>query len=266
MRKKTEKSNLERTERSLRGGRYYRQPKTGSQRRAVSASVVDIADEPDTTPAFRASQHDVPDPWDDIPPDRSKFQWVRAMKRMLKRGDSLAVVARRLHQKWGIPRALAQKEVAFTAQNLEREGLIRRNPGAPAEVSVRRVGPQFAVIVNGADTGKYAYSRAKALEIGRKLVGMRRNPNETFFGENDIRALAEEIRRDSLRGDAPFGWSEAGARQIAELFDPAPDKRAQALREAAAYLERIAFSSPHPMMYRERARDLRAEAHRLSSL
>lgn len=244
---------------------YYRRPKTTRQLREAAASTVERRDDPDAIP-FRGKQRSQPSAWDDVVPDQSKYQWVKAMKRMLKRGDTQARVVRRLQKKWGVPPAEAIAVVADEAKRLERHGL-RLNPLAGPTVSVRREGTKFAVIIDGVATGKYAFSREKAATIGRKLVGMHRNPKEAFLGENDLRALAEEIRQDSMRGDAPFGWySSAVDTQIAELFDPAPHKRAMALRKAASYLERLAFTSPYPEMHRERARELLAEARRLSSL
>lgn len=230
MKKKTEKSAL------LIDRRYYRRPKTTRQLREVAGSDVERVEDPDAVP-FRAKQRNLPSAWDDIYPDLSKHQWLKAMRRMVRRGDDRDAIVRRLVQKWGVPHDRAREVVDDHMLNVEQHRR-HKNP----------LSPESQMIVDG-------YNKAYQLQVAASQPGCPPGRARDLLAEAsrilaETRALdARAVRRDrALSGDllreAKNLRSEASQRDRDALM-PGPygmshhlQAEADALRKRASDLER----------------------------
>jgi hypothetical protein len=249
---------------------YYRHPKTTRTLREVSLDRA-RSEEEEPTPRVRRRRGKLPTARDDLRSGRENAQYYRAAKRMVLRGDTDEAVIRALKASWGLSHQSAMYELDRVKSGVERQHELtasrerrRRRQSAP-EVTVVHSGRKFHVFVDGEDSGKFAYTRAKAEELAAKVRGPRRNP---FDRDAEI----AKLRRDALRADAPYGWAEASEAEAAKLSGGARDERElrtsgaretarerkiRTLRENADNLEALGPS------FRARASELRAEARRL---
>lgn len=99
--------------------RVFRRPKTKRGLREAAALPSERQEDPDLYAPVRGKRHALRTSYDDINRDHSKMAWYTAMKRMIEKGMKPETIARKLHQKWGIPHETALEIVA---------GTYRRNP------------------------------------------------------------------------------------------------------------------------------------------